>query len=100
MIVFELTMPHKGSWNNKWSSEHRRHIRLRREYEVPKTCVGKDFYYRWDDGWEACVSVSKVPYDDATKLNKQSSGFCGYDWMIASIIHDGYIHTMEDVHEI
>ena len=99
MIVFELTMPNKGSWNGKWADEHRRHIRLRREREVPKMYVGRDFYYRWDDGWEACVSVSKLPYDDAIKLNNQSSGFCGYGWMINSIIQDGYIHIVDDTCE-
>lgn len=29
MIVFELTMPHRGSWNNKWTGEQDRYIRVR-----------------------------------------------------------------------
>ena len=93
MIVFELTMPHRGSWNGKWSGDIRRHIRLRDERSVPKDLWDKDFYYRWDDGWEACVTVSRMKATEARKLEKQSRGFAGYDWMIGSLLKDGYIHT-------
>ena len=32
MIVFELSMPNKGSWNGKWSQEGQLFVRTRREY--------------------------------------------------------------------
>ena len=94
MIVFELTMPGVGSWNRKWSGEDMRWIEVRNERGVPKDIVGKDFYYNWSDGWTACVSTSKVSAREAEKLRKLSSGFCGYDWMIDSIIRLGEIKPM------
>ena len=51
MIVFELTMPHVGSWNGKLSCADKRYIRTMCERQVPRDCWDKDFYYRWDDGW-------------------------------------------------
>lgn len=91
MIVFELTMPHVGSWNGKWSGADRRYIRTKRECDVPKELWDKDFDYRWDDGWGANVSVKRMPISEARKLERKSAGFCGYDWMIKSIIERGYI---------
>ena len=93
MIVFELTMPHVGSWNGKWSGADKRYIQTMDERKVPKECWDKDFYYRWDDGWCACVSVKRTEASEAKKLKMRSSGFCGYDWMIRSIIECGYILT-------
>lgn len=87
MIVFELTMPNRGSWNGRWSGESTRHIRVKHDKSVPKEVWNKDFFYRWDDGWTACISVIKMPATEARKLEKESSGFCGYDWMIDSIIN-------------
>lgn len=91
MIVFELTMPHCGSWNGKWTGADRMYIRTRRECDVPKEHWDKDFYYRWEDGWEACVSVRRMPVQEARKLERVSAGFSGYDWMIRSIIKKGFI---------
>lgn len=54
------------------------------------TCREK-LYYRWDDGWEACVSVRRMPVNEARKLERRSDGFCGYDWMITSIVNKGCI---------
>ena len=93
MIVFELTMPRVGSWNGRWSGADRRYIRTKDERKVPKELWGNSYCYRWDDGWEACVSVERMSATEAKKLEKKSSGFCGYDWMIESLIKDGYIHT-------
>ena len=75
MIIFELTMPNRGSWNGKWSQENNRHIIIKNERYFPKDIINnilekRDFYYRWDDGWTACVSVSKINYKDANKLKK------------------------------
>lgn len=96
MIIFELTMPNCGSWNGKWSGEKRLYAKSRRNNQVPKEVVGKKFYYRWDDGWTACVSVKKVDYREGRKIMRKSSGFCGYDWMIDSIINYGKILTKSE----
>ena len=86
MIVFTLSMPTRGSWNDRWSGEDRVYARIFHNNDVPKDIIGKDFYYNWDDGWCACVSVTKVDSKEAAKIRKKSAGFCGYDWMIRSII--------------
>ena len=91
MIVFELTMPHVGSWNGKRTGADRRYIRTRYERTVPKEYWDKDFHYSWDDGWGACVTVKRISAAEARKLERVSSGFAGYDWMIDSIIKRGYI---------
>lgn len=86
MVVFTLSMPNRGSWNGRWSGEDRVYARIFHNNDVPKDIIGKDFYYNWDDGWCACVSVTKVDSKEAAKIRKKSAGFCGYDWMIRSII--------------
>lgn len=96
MIVFELTMPNKGSWNGKWSQEETCFARVYKQNVVPKEYWNKSFYYRWDDGWTACVSVTRVPAVEARKIEKRSKGFHGYDWMIESIIECGQILTRKE----
>ena len=91
MILFELTMPNCGSWNGKWTGAGRVYAKTRKDCQVPKDVIGKDFFYSWDDGWTACVSVKKMDYREAQKIMKYSVGFYGYDWMIESIIKHGEI---------
>ena len=91
MIVFKLSMPNVASWNGKWSGDGRCFARIYREKEVPKDVWNKSFYYRWDDGWCACVDVEKIPAKEARRIEKMSEGFRGYDWMIKSIIKHGKI---------
>ena len=97
MIVFELTMPHVASWNGKWSGADRHYIRTKYERFVPKELWDRSFDYRWDDGWEACVLVNRMPVKEARKLERLSSGFCGYDWMIDSLIKRGFIVSESDL---
>lgn len=91
-IVFELTMPEKGSWNGKWTGEGENYTRLWDERKVPKDLWDTKHFYRWDDGWAACVSVRRMPINVARKITRGSKGFCGYDWMIKTLVSDGYIH--------
>ena len=100
MLVFELTMPNRGSWNGQWSQQNDRHIIIKRENEVygkdkvQNLLETQDFYYHWDDGWTACVTVTKMDSKQAKSLKKISSGnFCGYDWMVESIMKYGQILT-------
>ena len=94
MIVFELSMPNKGSWNGRWSQEGQCFVRTESERKVPKDRWNKSFYHRWDDGWTACVTTTQMPAAEAKKLERKSRGFCGYDWMIKSIIRYGEIRYM------
>lgn len=100
MIVFELSMPNKGSWNRKWSQEGQCFVRCYPERTVPKEYWGQSYYYSWDDGWTACVSVTQMQAKDARKLEQKSKGFCGYDWMISSIIEHGDIRTQREWEEL
>ena len=96
MIVFELTMPHAASWNGKWSGADSRWIRVRDERDVPRELWDKSFDYTWDDGWGALVTVTRMPAREARKLEKLSAGFCGYDWMITSLLKNGYIEVLRN----
>lgn len=94
-LVFRLSMPHCGSWNGKWSQENEKHTRARtftnaQFNKLPKNILGQHFY-RWDDGWEACVNVELVDAKTKKLWLKNSAGFCGYDWMIDSILKHGKI---------
>ena len=91
MIAFILTMPNRGSWNGRWSGESDLHAIVRTEKSIPKDIVGKSYRYTWDDGWSACISVEKVDCKTGNKLRKESRGFCGYNWMVDSIIKKGVI---------
>lgn len=96
MIVFELTMPNINTWNNHWSGETKRFIRLRQNNCVPDDLIDNDYYYNFSDGWTACISVTKMSATEAHKLEKKAKGFCGYDWMITSIIKYGDIRTEQE----
>ena len=91
LVSFVLTMPGIGSWNGKWTGSGNLYAKVRDIPKEAKEIVGKDFRYRWDDGWEACVSVNRVYAKEAARIRKQSMGFKGYDWMIDSIIKNGEI---------
>ena len=96
MIVFTLTMPNRNTWNGKWTGDEMIFARSMKNREVPKEVVGKEFYHHWDDGWTACVSVQKMDCKEAAKIIKKSAGFCGYDWMIRSIIKYGEIRYKKE----
>jgi hypothetical protein len=87
-VIFELSMPRNNSWNNQWSGKNN-------TYTVAKTITDKKFnslddYYTYDfgDGWMAGVSVRP-----AKPREKVSGKFCGYEWMINSILSKGLIEA-------
>jgi len=95
-LVFKLSMPHCGSWNNKWSLENENFTIAKRfrkcDFEKLPNIVGKYHEYRWDDGWTAVVNVQHLTNSkDVKQLTKNSKGFCGYDWMIDSLLKFGKI---------
>lgn len=91
-LLFELTMPNRGSWNGRWSGESRRHLLIRRlsnskkNFERAEKLNGKSWYYGWPDGWGASVSCKVIEPRTARIWEKLSDGFCGYDWMVDSIM--------------
>lgn len=43
MVAFELSMPNRGSWNNRWTGEDRRYVRVYDQRTVPKNTGVKIF---------------------------------------------------------
>lgn len=64
--------------------------------KLPKDILG-DHYYRWSDGWEACVTVELVDSREKRRRLKNSAGFSSYNWMIESLILTGKILTHDDL---
>lgn len=102
-LVFELSMPNRGSWNGRWSGEDRSYC-IVKNFGSSKKSTERcrklldqgSWYYRWDDGWGARVSVKAVDATQARKCRKNSMGFCGYDWMVTSILTHGAIYADEN----
>lgn len=103
ILSFELTMPSVNSWNGRWSGADKKYYVIRK---TSKTWIHKQdhfgvllakgfdsFYYNFGDGWGANVRVEIITSSEAKKRRKVSAGFCGYEWMINTIMYDGYIHT-------
>jgi hypothetical protein len=96
LLCFKLSMPNAGSWNGKWSGEGTLYAIIR---AFPKKKVSKaeeiakkgNYHYSFGDGWGACVSVTVVTSQEAAGIRKLSKGFCGYEWMVNSIINNGKI---------
>lgn len=92
-VIFDLTMPNNNSWNGRWSGESDRHCITRRLKDAQaEELHGKDFYYNFGDGWGANVHCKISSGSVETrKANRQSKGFCGYDWMVDQVLKHGEI---------
>ena len=91
-LMFKLSMPNVGSWNGRWIGKGRFHARIetftKKQKIVYKSILEKQYYhYNFGDGWSADIIVSEVDAKEARKIKKNSLGFCGYDWMVKSIIN-------------
>ena len=95
ILCFELSMPNRGSWNGKWSEENDVHVITKTDRQIGKKRIqeldGKSFFYRWEDGWSACVSCRVIDTKESARLRRKNRGFSGYDWMVRSIIADDKI---------
>jgi hypothetical protein len=93
-VEFKLSMPGRGSWDGKWSSEQKNFAIVRELDDVEATQLdGRSFGYGWSDGWRAEVSARVI--HDGEKL-KPSDGFRGYDWMVTSILQYGKIYASHE----
>lgn len=81
-IIFELSMPNNNSWNGKWSGADNKYtvskVLSKKDCEL---FIGKSYYYNFGDGWTACVKC-RLP----APREKATNNFCGYQWMITSIL--------------
>lgn len=98
ILCFELSMPSNNAWNGRWSGEERCYARIKNlgrtkkaEVKAERLIAGSSYYHRFGDGWVASVSVREVTAAEAAKIRRKSAGFCGYDWMIDSIVRNGEI---------
>jgi hypothetical protein len=97
LISFELSMPNSNSWNGKWSGESKLYVKVKsfvskKDVLRAESMINQGYYrYNFGDGWIAGISVKQVDSKEAARLRRKSSGFCGYDWMIDSIINKGLI---------
>lgn len=98
LVSFKLTMPNNNAWNGKWTGEGVDYYIIRKLKKDEQAFLAKShtFYYNFGDGWGAMVTVEEITAQEAQKRRKNSKGFCGYDWMVESIIKNGKI-TIDNV---
>jgi hypothetical protein len=96
-VAFKLAMPNRGSWDGKWSGEERNYT-LIQELDDKRALQldGRSWSYSWPDGWRAEVRARIIHAGEALK---QSHGFEGYDWMVASILRWGKIYADHEIPE-
>ncbi len=101
-VEFRLSMPGRASWNGRWSGEDK-------NFTIVKT-IGKKWLgdlglsganknhwsYHFSDGWAASVEATVLGKGVRAK---KSDGFCGYDWMVDTILHYGAIMDSAQVSE-
>lgn len=95
ILAFELSMPRNNAWNGRWSGESRCYAIVRTyrgvKQEKRATELCGSHYYDFGDGWGARINVRAVDATEARRLRKNSAGFCGYDWMVRSLLTYGEI---------
>lgn len=93
--LFTLSMPNVGSWNGKWSAEgelYTKSVRfISRGKNLYPNLKERGYFYDFGDGWGANVKVSFVMRKEAVAMQRKSKGFCGYEWMIDSILKNDKI---------
>jgi hypothetical protein len=105
MLAFTLSMPGCPSWNGKWSGEGKKYVIVNTfragsdAKNAAEIMLKRSFSYRWDDGWVARIDVHEVNSAQAAKLRKESNGFCGYEWMVKSIVQHGVILANHQIEE-
>lgn len=94
-FAFVLSMPNRASWNGRWSGEDRPYVLVKSFGQRPnKERLSKlvgNHYYSFGDGWGANVEVKIVDAATSKQLRKKSAGFCGYDWMVDTLVLYGRI---------
>lgn len=105
ILSFTLSMPGRASWNGGWSGEDRLYVKTKsftskKAIEKARKILEKGYYvYCWSDGWRAGIAVAEVDSRKAAQLRKKSAGFCGYDWMVDTIIDYGQPMATHEVKE-
>lgn len=94
-LKFTLSMPNRNTWNGKWSGDGNEYYVIKsfrkKSLMVEKILENSSYSYNFGDGWRASISVEKIDSLLANKLKRKKHGFCGYEWMVESIIKNGEI---------
>jgi len=91
LVEFKLTMPGRNTWNGKWSGDDRNFTLVREvDHMTAAQLDGGAWSYVWNDGW--CARITSRCVLDRDQLAR-SDGFCGYDWMVDSILRYGKIYA-------
>ena len=95
ILCFELSMPGRGSWNGRWSGSDNLYAKVvnmgrskKSAEKARKILEEGSFGYHWNDGWSASVNVREVDGNESRRIRRKTNGFCGYDWMVRSIIRN------------
>jgi hypothetical protein len=97
-LAFILSMPGCSSWNGKWSGEGSLYAIIKSfgskkaQAKAEIILAARHYGYNFGDGWRAAVEVKRVEGSELRDIRKRSKGFCGYDWMVDSILADGAIY--------
>lgn len=97
ILAFTLNMPRNSACNGKWSGQEKIYVVTKSftsRKDLPnaaKMVATGSYHYDFGDGWAARIDVTEITSSAAASLRKRSSGFCGYEWMIDSIVRHGKI---------
>ena len=98
LVLFRLSMPNNNAWNGKWTGENNLYAIVKNlNKETINRIMGTGYYtYNFGDGWAAGILTSEISPQNARKVRRNSKGFCGYDWMVQSIIEHNNIICNSD----
>lgn len=97
-LAFILSMPNRASWNGRWSGDGdifaltKRFASKKAQQQAKTILTNQPYSYDFGDGWRASVEVLSLDANGARTIRRKSKGFCGYDWMVGSILNDGNIY--------
>ena len=92
-VEFRLAMPKRGSWNGRWSGEDKNYVvyenmSTKKIKELKLDTNKQRWSYYWEDGWGASITGRIM---ETGERRQKPDGFCGYGWMVDSIISHGEI---------
>lgn len=87
-MIFELSMPSNNSWNGKWSGEDRKYTVAKKVTDKKAAELQEYYSYNFGDGWVAGITIR-----EAKPRERATNKFCGYEWMIDSILWHGEIRA-------
>lgn len=96
-LGFYLSMPRNNSWNGRWSGDGGKYVIIKKftgtkGKEKAKSLLQNSYHsHSFGDGWVAGIEIKELTPEMARKDKKNSLGFCGYNWMVDSIISKGLI---------